>query len=92
MTAAQETARGRIAVVTGGAGAIGTAITNALQETAFAAGMAQRRFGRIVFITSDTFWGPGLRCGCGDDRPGAVRRRRSHHAVVSKGADHAAAS
>jgi len=134
MAAAQETARGRIAVVTGGAGAIGSAITNALQETghrtvvldrdgdvvcdlsseastraaaaavlerygrcdvfvhcaaafdqvtitdvdlvtwrhvqavnvesalwliqAFAAGMAQRRFGRIVFITSDTFWAP----------------------------------
>src|SRR5712664_2108063 len=32
MTTAQDSARGRIAVVTGGAGAIGTAITKALQE------------------------------------------------------------
>ena len=134
MTTALQAARGRIAVVTGGAGAIGSAITNALQETghrtvvldrdgdvvcdlsseastraaaaavlgrygrcdvfvhcaaafdqvtitdvdivtwrhvqavnvesalwliqAFAPGMAQRGFGRIVFITSDTFWAP----------------------------------
>jgi NAD(P)-dependent dehydrogenase (short-subunit alcohol dehydrogenase family) len=130
------TARGRIAVVTGGAGAIGTAITKALRETghrtvvldrsgdvacdlssetstraaaatvlerygrcdvfvhcaaafdqvtiadfdaatwrhvqavnvesalwlvqAFTPGMAERGFGRIVFITSDTFWAPPL--------------------------------
>jgi NAD(P)-dependent dehydrogenase (short-subunit alcohol dehydrogenase family) len=134
MTAPQESVRDRIAVVTGGAGAIGTAITRALQETrhrpvvldrdgdvacdlssesstkaaaaevlerhgrcdvfvhcaaafdqmtitdvdaatwrhvqavnvesalwlvqAFAPGMAERRFGRIVFILSDTFWAP----------------------------------
>jgi Dehydrogenases with different specificities (related to short-chain alcohol dehydrogenases) len=25
---------------------------------AFAPGMAERRFGRIVFVTSDTFWAP----------------------------------
>ena len=134
MTSPQDSTRGRIAVVTGGAGAIGTAITKALQEAghgpvvldrdgdvacdlssetsakaaaaavlerygrcdvfvhcaaafdqvtiadvdaatwrhvqavnvesalwlvqAFAPGMAERRFGRIVFITSDTFWAP----------------------------------
>src|SRR5229473_340669 len=110
MTTAQDSARGRIAVVTGGAGAIGTAITRALHGTghravvldrdgrcdvfvhcaaafdqvtladadaatwrhvqavnvesalwlaqAFTPGMAERRFGRIVFITSDTFWAP----------------------------------
>jgi NAD(P)-dependent dehydrogenase (short-subunit alcohol dehydrogenase family) len=86
---------------------------------AFAPGMAERRFGRIVFIASDTVWAPpnpamlayiaskgallgimrtlavtthtrrhrgsgrvpGLRCGRGHDRPGAVRRRRSRHAI-----------
>lgn len=134
MTAPQDSVRGRIAVVTGGAGAIGTAITRALQATghrpvvldrdgdvvcdlssetstraaaaavlerygrcdvfvhcaaafdqmtitdfdaatwrhvqavnvesalwlvqAFTPGMAERRFGRIVFIISDTFWAP----------------------------------
>ena len=102
MTAALDPRHGRIAVVTGGAGAIGTAITRALHSTghrtvvldrdadiacdlvtisdvdaatwrhvqavnvesalwlvqAFAPGMAERRFGRIVFITSDTFWAP----------------------------------
>ena len=134
MTTALDSLRGRIAVVTGGAGAIGTAITKALQEAghrtvvldrdadiacdlgseastraaaaavlerygrcdvfvhcaaafdqvtisdvdaatwrhvqavnvesalwlvqAFTPGMAERRFGRIVFITSDTFWAP----------------------------------
>jgi NAD(P)-dependent dehydrogenase (short-subunit alcohol dehydrogenase family) len=134
MTSALNPPHGRLAVVTGGAGAIGTAITKALQEAghrtvvidrdadiacdlgseastkaaaaavlerygrcdvfvhcaaafdqvtltdidaatwrhvqavnvesplwliqAFAPGMAERRFGRIVFITSDTFWSP----------------------------------
>jgi 3-oxoacyl-[acyl-carrier protein] reductase len=133
MTTALDPRHGRIAVVTGGAGAIGTAITKALQEAghrtvvldrdadiacdlgseastraaaavlerygrcdvfvhcaaafdqvtladadaatwrhvqavniesalwlvqAFTPGMAERRFGRIVFITSDTFWAP----------------------------------
>src|SRR6266852_3133409 len=127
MTTALDPRHGRIAVVTGGAGAIGTAITRALHGTghrtvvldrdadiacdlgseastraaaaavleryggcaafdqvtladadaatwrhaqavnvesalwlvqAFAPGMAERRFGRIVFITSDTFWVP----------------------------------
>jgi NAD(P)-dependent dehydrogenase (short-subunit alcohol dehydrogenase family) len=134
MTSPHDSARGRIAVITGGAGAIGTAITRALQEAghravvldregdvacdlssvtstkaaaaavlerygrcdvfvhcaaafdqvtiadveaatwrhvqavnvesalwlvqAFAPGMAERRFGRIVFIISDTFWAP----------------------------------
>jgi 3-oxoacyl-[acyl-carrier protein] reductase len=136
MTTPPVPARGRIAVVTGGAGAIGTAITKALRETwhrtvvldrdgdvdcdlssetstraaaatvlerygrcdvfvhcaaafdqvtiadvdaatwrhvqavnvesalwliqAFTPGMAERGFGRIVFITSDTFWAPPL--------------------------------
>ena len=134
MATALDSARGRIAVVTGGAGAIGTAITKALQGTghrtvvldragdvvcdlsseastraaaaavlerygrcdvfvhcaaafdqvtiadvnaatwrrvqavnvesalwlaqAFTPGMAERRWGRIVFIVSDTFWAP----------------------------------
>jgi len=134
MTTPPDSARGRIAVITGGAGAIGTAITKALQDTghhtvvldrdgdivcdlssatstrtaattvlerygrcdvfvhcaaafdqvtltdfdgatwrhvqavnvesalwllqAFTPGMAERGFGRIVFITSDTFWAP----------------------------------
>ncbi|HEY2638256.1 MAG TPA: SDR family oxidoreductase [Streptosporangiaceae bacterium] len=134
MTTGLDPRHGRIAVVTGGAGAIGTAITRALHGTghrtvvldrdadiacdlgseastraaaavvlerfgrcdvfvhcaaafdqvtladadaatwrhvqavnvesalwlvqAFAPGMAERRFGRIVFITSDTFWAP----------------------------------
>lgn len=134
MTVLQDSVRGRIAVVTGGAGAIGTAVTLALREAGhqtvvldrdgdvgcdlssetstrvaaaevlerygrcdvfvhcaaafdqvtiadvdaatwrhvqavnvesalwllqeFTLGMAQRRFGRIIFITSDTFWAP----------------------------------
>jgi NAD(P)-dependent dehydrogenase (short-subunit alcohol dehydrogenase family) len=136
MTTALDPGHGRIAVVTGGAGAIGTAITRALQDTghrtvvldrdadadvdvdlsseastraaaaavlerygrcdvfvhcaaafdqmtiagadaatwrhvqsvnvesalwltqAFVPGMTERRFGRIVFILSDTFWAP----------------------------------
>jgi len=134
MATSLDSARGRIAVVTGGAGAIGTAITKALQGTghrtvvldragdvvcdlsseastraaaaavlerygrcdvfvhcaaafdqvtiadvnaatwrrvqavnvesalwlaqAFTPGMAERRWGRIVFIVSDTFWAP----------------------------------
>lgn len=136
VTTPQDSVRGRIAVVTGGAGAIGTAITRALRDTghrtvvldrdgdvacdlssqtstrtaaatvlerygrcdvfvhcaaafdqvtiadvdaatwrhvqavnvesalwlvqAFIPGMAERGFGRIVFITSDTFWAPPL--------------------------------
>lgn len=134
MSTALDPRHGRIAVVTGGAGAIGTAITRALQDAghrtvvldrdgdiacdlgsegstraaaaavlerygrcdvfvhcaaafdqvtisdvdaatwrhvqavnvesalwlvqAFTPGMTERRFGRIIFITSDTFWAP----------------------------------
>jgi NAD(P)-dependent dehydrogenase (short-subunit alcohol dehydrogenase family) len=51
-----------VAVVTGGAGAIGGAIAAGLRaaghEVAFAPGMAQRGFGRIVFVASDTVWDP----------------------------------
>jgi NAD(P)-dependent dehydrogenase (short-subunit alcohol dehydrogenase family) len=45
----------RVAVVTGGAGAIGGAIVLA---QAFVPGMAARGFGRIIFVVSDTVWSP----------------------------------
>jgi NAD(P)-dependent dehydrogenase (short-subunit alcohol dehydrogenase family) len=54
----------RTAAVTGGAGGIGGAIAGALRATGHdlaildLRGMAQRGWGRIVFVVSDTVWEP----------------------------------
>jgi NAD(P)-dependent dehydrogenase (short-subunit alcohol dehydrogenase family) len=55
MTAArQDSVRGRIAVVTGGAGAIGTAITRALQETGHRPVVLDRGGDVVCDLSSET--------------------------------------
>jgi len=106
MTTALDPRQGRIAVVIGGAGAIGTAITRALHGTghrtvvldrdgdiacdlsseastrAAAAAVLEDYRRCDVFVHRSCRRLLGLRHSGGNDRPGAMRRRRSHHEVV----------